>query len=188
MAGRRRRAINRHSPDEPRSKQTIAPFWLARRNFCTSRIEGGHFPVIHLLLPCCRIIFPCYRRDPLGPQCVCHQSFQALDVQFPEGVGHALDTCSQTTAVRHFSSLEMQRVDRCSMHFQLEVHEPFPDPSVVVHALDLESSALISDAKGDPMGKKPLRDIYDLYPDKLPSVIRDRLKIPFNERSGLDLG
>ena len=36
------------------------------------------------------------------------------------------------------------------------------------------------------MGKAPLRAVFDLYPDALPAMIRDRAKAPLNEGAGLD--
>jgi asparagine synthase (glutamine-hydrolysing) len=33
----------------------------------------------------------------------------------------------------------------------------------------------------------PLRDLYDLYPQELPAMIRDRTKVPFGEGAGLDV-
>jgi len=35
------------------------------------------------------------------------------------------------------------------------------------------------------MGKMPLRALYDLYPDQLPTSVRDRQKIPFDEGAGI---
>ena len=43
------------------------------------------------------------------------------------------------------------------------------------------------DVDGLPTGKMPLRDLYDLYPDELPTSIRDRTKVPFGEGAGLDV-
>ena len=53
---------------------------------------------------------------------------------------------------------------------------------------NLESSALVRDLNGLPTGKMPLRDLYDLYPNQLPTLIRDRTKVPFGEGAGLDVG
>ncbi len=44
---------------------------------------------------------------------------------------------------------------------------------------DIESGA------GLARGKQPLRAIYDLYPDALPALIRDRRKIQFDEGAGI---
>ncbi len=83
--------------------------------------------------------------------------------------------------------VSLQRVDRCSMRHQVEMREPFLDPSVVNYALGLPASALVREANGLPTGKAALRDLYDLYPNELPSSIRDRAKVPFGEGSGLDV-
>ena len=83
--------------------------------------------------------------------------------------------------------VSLQRVDRCSMRYQVEMREPFLDPAVVNYAMNLEAGALVRDLNGLPTGKMPLRDLYDLYPAQLPSSIRDRTKIPFGEGAGLDV-
>lgn len=83
--------------------------------------------------------------------------------------------------------VSLQRVDRCSMRHQVETREPFLDPAVVNHALNLDAAALVRDVGGIPTGKMPLRDLYDLYPDQLPTSIRDRTKVPFGEGAGLDV-
>ncbi len=49
------------------------------------------------------------------------------------------------------------------------------------------ASALLRDVNGLPTGKMPLRDLYDLYPQELPAMIRDRTKVPFGEGAGLDV-
>ncbi len=82
--------------------------------------------------------------------------------------------------------LNLQRVDRCSMRHQVETREPFLDPAVANYALDLDSTGLVSEAGGKVIGKRILRDIYNLYPNELPASIRDRTKVPFGEGAGLD--
>jgi len=81
--------------------------------------------------------------------------------------------------------VSLQRVDRCSMRFQLETREPFLDPAVANYALSLDSSALVREVNGLPRGKAALRDVFDLYPDELPTSIRDRSKVPFGTGAGL---
>jgi asparagine synthase (glutamine-hydrolysing) len=82
--------------------------------------------------------------------------------------------------------VSLQRVDRCSMRHQVETREPFLDPGVVRYALGLDAAALVENVDGVPRGKAPLRDLYNLYPDRLPAAIRDRAKVPFGEGAGLD--
>jgi asparagine synthase (glutamine-hydrolysing) len=81
----------------------------------------------------------------------------------------------------------LQRVDRCSMRFQLEIREPFLDQTVVGYASELDKSALVKQTKGAPIGKVPLRALYDLYPTELPTFIRDRQKMLFHEGAGGDV-
>jgi asparagine synthase (glutamine-hydrolysing) len=83
--------------------------------------------------------------------------------------------------------VSLQRVDRCSMRHQVEMREPFLDPSVVKYAVGLDAAALVQENHGLPRGKMPLRDIYNLYPDQLPPSIRNRAKVPFGEGAGLDV-
>ena len=85
----------------------------------------------------------------------------------------------QCLAMMHRANL--QRVDRCSMRFELEVREPFLDRSVVAYARQLDRSALIGHRGAHHLGKAALRAIYDLYPESLPGMIRDRKKLLFDE-------
>jgi asparagine synthase (glutamine-hydrolysing) len=80
----------------------------------------------------------------------------------------------------------LQRVDRCSMQFKLEIREPFLDQSVVGFASELDKSALVKQDGNAPIGKAPLRALYNLYPSELPAFIRDRQKMPFHEGAGGD--
>ncbi|HEX4408534.1 MAG TPA: asparagine synthase-related protein [Xanthobacteraceae bacterium] len=87
----------------------------------------------------------------------------------------------QTQCLDMMHRANLQRVDRCSMRFQLEIREPFLDRSVAAYAQSLDRSALIKELNGTPTGKAPLRALYDLYPAKLPASIRDRQKVLFHE-------
>jgi len=78
----------------------------------------------------------------------------------------------------------LQRVDRCSMRFQLEIREPFLDQSLVAFATGLDKTALLEQTVGALVGKAPLRNLYDLYPSQLPTFIRDRQKALFHEGAG----
>ena len=83
--------------------------------------------------------------------------------------------------------VSLQRVDRCSMRYQVETREPFLDPAVVNYALNLDAAALVRDLNGLPTGKMPLRDLYDLYPNELPRSSATAAKVPFGEGAGLDV-
>jgi len=78
----------------------------------------------------------------------------------------------------------LQRVDRCSMRFQVEIREPFLDQSLVAFATALDRSALLGHTVDALAGKAPLRTLYDLYPSQLPTFIRDRRKALFHEGAG----
>lgn len=98
----------------------------------------------------------------------------------PKGVGRYVQ--KQCLSMMHRANL--QRVDRCSMRFQLEIREPFLDQSVASYASELDGSALVKQTGDAPLGKAPLRALYDLYPSELPAFIRDRQKMPFHEGAG----
>jgi asparagine synthase (glutamine-hydrolysing) len=101
----------------------------------------------------------------------------------PDGAGRYVQ--NQCLDMMHRANL--QRVDRCSMRFQLEIREPFLDQSVVRYASALDESDLLKQAGDATVGKAPLRALYDLYPSELPTFIRDRQKIPFHEGSDGDV-
>ena len=88
----------------------------------------------------------------------------------------------QCLSMMHRANL--QRVDRCSMQFQLEIREPFLDQAVVGYASELDESALLKRSGEVQVGKAPLRELYDLYPAELPTCIRDRQKMLFHEGAG----
>ena len=111
--------------------------------------------------------------------------YRPLELAFAEGREFGDPVRNQCLSLMHRTCL--QRVDRGSMHFQLEMREPFLDPSIVRYAMALDATALVKEVHGEPMGKMPLRQLYDLYPDQLPRSIRDRQKIPFNEGAGFDV-
>lgn len=104
---------------------------------------------------------------------------------FAKGADEGRNIRDQCIAQMH--SLVLQRLDRCSMRFTLEAREPFLDPRVARYAFDLTGDALVNTASEAPVGKQPLRALYDLYPEQLPLSIRDRKKVLFDEGAGLDL-
>ncbi|MGA2891491.1 MAG: asparagine synthase-related protein [Xanthobacteraceae bacterium] len=87
----------------------------------------------------------------------------------------------QTQCLGMMHRANLQRVDRCSMHFQLEIREPFLDQTVVDYASELDESSLMGQTGAAAVGKAPLRALYDLYPSELPACIRDRQKMLFHE-------
>jgi asparagine synthase (glutamine-hydrolysing) len=101
----------------------------------------------------------------------------------PNGIGRHMQ--KQCLGMMHRANL--QRVDRCSMQFQLEIREPFLDQSVVGYATELDRSALVKHTDNAPVGKAPLRALYDLYPFELPTCIRDRQKMLFHEGADGDV-
>ena len=107
--------------------------------------------------------------------------YRPLELGFSAGEAYGAALRDQCLGGMHRSNL--QRLDRASMRWAVEAREPFLDPEVVNHALGLEAYALVSPAG---VGKAPLRALFDLYPDALPGLIRDRAKAPLNEGTGLD--
>jgi asparagine synthase (glutamine-hydrolysing) len=111
--------------------------------------------------------------------------YAPLEVAFNES--HAEGQPVRDEVLGLMNRVSLQRVDRCSMRYQVETREPFLDPAVVNYALNLDAPALVRDLNGLPTGKMPLRDLYDLYPNQLPVLIRDRTKVPFGEGAGLNV-
>jgi asparagine synthase (glutamine-hydrolysing) len=111
--------------------------------------------------------------------------YPPLEVAFADNDPDARAIRDECLGLMHRVSL--QRVDRCAMHHQVEMREPYLDPAVVNYALGLTSSALVREVNGLAVGKVPLREVYDLYPEQLPASIRDRGKVPFGEGAGLDV-
>lgn len=109
--------------------------------------------------------------------------YRHLEVAFAGGNEYGRPAREECLAL--MNRINLQRVDRCSMQFNLEVREPFLDQSIVDYALNLDSRALVRTTGKFPMGKMPLRALYDLYPAQLPASIRDRQKIPFDEGAGI---
>lgn len=110
--------------------------------------------------------------------------YAPLEIAFQEDAAAGRAIRAECLSLMHRVSL--QRVDRCSMRYQVETREPFLDPSVANYALDLDGVALVREAGGRAVGKHILRDIYNLYPNELPATIRDRTKVPFGEGAGID--
>jgi asparagine synthase (glutamine-hydrolysing) len=105
--------------------------------------------------------------------------YSPLEYAFTRPNGDGRDMRKQCLGMMHRANL--QRVDRCSMQFQLEIREPFLDQTVVSYASGLDKSALVKQTGDAPVGKAPLRALYDLYPAELPACIRDRQKMLFHE-------
>jgi asparagine synthase (glutamine-hydrolysing) len=109
--------------------------------------------------------------------------YPPLELAFHEGNAEGRPIREECLDLMHRVSL--QRVDRCSMRFQLETREPFLDPSIANYAMNLDSTALVREVDGLPRGKEPLREVFDLYPADLPTAIRDRTKVPIGEGAGI---
>ena len=111
--------------------------------------------------------------------------YEPLEHAFTQTNAVGRDVQKQCLAMMHRANL--QRIDRCAMRFQLEIREPFLDQTIVGHASGLDKSALLEQETKAPVGKAPLRALYDLYPAELPTFIRDRKKMPFHEGAGADV-
>ena len=111
--------------------------------------------------------------------------YEPLETAFTRANSAGCDARTQCLGMMHRANL--QRVDRCSMRFQLEIREPFLDQSVVAYASGLDRSALLQRKADALVGKAPLRALYDLYPSHLPTSIRDRRKLLFHEGAGADV-
>ncbi len=101
------------------------------------------------------------------------------------GLGQEAGLGVQRQCIELMHRANLQRVDRCSMRFEVEVREPFLDSGVAAYAASLGAAALLKSVGGSLRGKEALRQLYDLYPGELPVMIRDRRKIGFDEGAGL---
>jgi len=110
--------------------------------------------------------------------------YTPLEHAFMQSNGAGRYVQRQCLSMMHRANL--RRVDRCSMQFQTEIREPFLDQSVVRYASELDGSDLVKQTADGPVGKAPLRALYDLYPSELPAFIRDRKKMAFHEGVGGD--
>lgn len=108
--------------------------------------------------------------------------YEPLETAFTQANTAGSGMRRQCLGMMHRANL--QRVDRCSMRFQLEIREPFLDQSLVAFATGLDRSALLERTVDALVGKAPLRNLYDLYPSQLPTFIRDRRKALFHEGAG----
>jgi asparagine synthase (glutamine-hydrolysing) len=111
--------------------------------------------------------------------------YSPLEDAFSRSNGTGRYVQKQCLGMMHRANL--QRVDRCSMQFQLEIREPFLDQTVVDYASKLDESALVKQTGDAVLGKAPLRALYDSYPSELPAFIRDRQKMLFHEGAGGDV-
>ena len=90
----------------------------------------------------------------------------------------------QTLATMHKTNL--QRLDRLGMRFQVELREPFLDPSVVSYALSLPAHALLQQAEGKVRRQGPFAQPLGSASRLFPTAIRDRRKTAMHVGSGLD--
>ena len=111
--------------------------------------------------------------------------YEPLEHAFMRSDSEGRHVQKQCLSMMHRANL--QRIDRCSMRFQLEIREPFLDQSIVSYASGLAGSELVRRSGDVPVGKAPLRALYDLNPSQLPAFIRDRQKMPFHEGAGADI-
>ena len=81
--------------------------------------------------------------------------YEPLEHAFTQTNGGGRYVQQQCLDMMHRANL--QRVDRCSMRFQLEIREPFLDQAVVSYASELAETAMLMTGVGAPTGKAPLR-------------------------------
>ena len=108
-----------------------------------------------------------------------------LEAAYAEGAACGDPVRGQCLDQMHRSNL--QRVDRCGMRFGLEVRTPFLDRSVIAYALQLDPAALVRETDGHPVGKQPLRALFNVHADRLPREIAVRAKMPMHRGTGFDV-
>jgi asparagine synthase (glutamine-hydrolysing) len=106
-----------------------------------------------------------------------------LEIAFAHGLEAGDYVRDQTIAM--MARTNLQRLDRCGLHHLVEAREPLLDSALARYALSLPAEALV-EGDGAPIGKKPLRALWDLYPDRLPNTIRERRKVALHVGCGLD--
>ena len=107
-----------------------------------------------------------------------------LEIAFAHGRDSGDFVRGQTLA--NMSRTNLQRLDRTSMKFQIEAREPLLDSSLAAYALSLDAGALVGGGGAGVSGKRPLRELFALYPDQLPTAIARRRKVALHVGSGLD--
>ena len=107
-----------------------------------------------------------------------------LEIAFAHGGEAGNFVRSQT--LDNMSRTNLQRLDRCAMRFQIEAREPLLDSQLAAYALSLDAKSLVSGVAAGYSGKQPLRELFDLYEDRLPDSIRRRRKVALHVGSGLD--
>jgi len=109
--------------------------------------------------------------------------YEPLEYAFTQADGVGRNARAQCLEMMHRANL--QRIDRCSMRFQLEIREPFLDRRIVSHATELDESIFVEQTSKTRTGKAPLRALYDMYPSRLPVQIRNRQKMLFHEGASM---
>ena len=110
--------------------------------------------------------------------------YRPLEIGFDHSEAVGRDLRRQT--LEQMGQTNLQRLDRCAMRFEVEARVPFLDPIVVRAALSFKAADLVRQDGGDPVGKQPLRALYDLYPEALPAEIGRRTKLGLHIGCGLD--
>jgi asparagine synthase (glutamine-hydrolysing) len=110
--------------------------------------------------------------------------YRPLEIAFEDSESTGRNVREQTLAAMHRTNL--QRLDRFGMRFQVELREPFLDPAVVGYALSLPASEMLLCSAEGMRGKAPLRSLWALHREALPTAIRDRRKLAMHVGSGFD--
>ena len=96
--------------------------------------------------------------------------YRPLEVGFAHSESVGRDLRRQT--LEQMGETNLQRLDRCTMRFQVEARVPFLDPAVVQAAFSFGAGDLVTRWAGEPTGKQPFRELYRLHPDRLPPRAR----------------
>ncbi len=109
-----------------------------------------------------------------------------VPLEIAYGVNRETGDYVRAQTLANMSRTNLQRLDRTSMHFQIEAREPMLDSRLAAYAQALGPEDLVTKAGAGVSGKQPLRELFDLYPDRLPADIRSRRKVALHVGSGLD--
>ncbi len=111
--------------------------------------------------------------------------YAPLEVAFNESAAEGQPVRDEVLGLMNRVSL--QRVDRCAMRYQVETREPFLDLSVVNYALNSTRRRWCATSTACRPARCRCAIFTTSIPDQLPSIIRDRTKVPFGEGAGLDV-
>ncbi len=195
-----------HAPDYPFAAAYAETSGLDLRMVAAPETSQQLAPLAAEIVAVCETFEPCIIRSALGHHVLARKiaedgyrvalcgegadelfaGYEPLELAFA-----ASEEAGKAVRAQYLGEMNrgnLQRLDRCGMHFGLETREPFLDRDVIGYAMGCGAAELVETVSGRARGKAPLRRVYDLYPATLPRLIRERGKSAFSEGAGIDAG